>query len=231
MRRPAPPELGLSLVNAAAAAHATVRPECQVQHWQEGGHDKLCKLIKEAGGAGQYHANKKYKEAVAVAVEACADDTKGQTCFICTQALHWKTKEGLVRVCVPRDGGFRARVRAWRSRRRFWSRRPRENNLGTKALNARWERWHTCSLCEQRYHDVVRCALGWACWKTIRPAGDGPGSALSDDASWERSIRCSSPRGRVARAERPKLSMMRRLGCLRQHAGRAEPICEHLSAT
>ena len=23
-------------------------PECQVQHWEEGGHDKLCKKIKKA---------------------------------------------------------------------------------------------------------------------------------------------------------------------------------------
>ena len=56
--------------------------ECQVQHWKEGGHDQLCKSIKKAGGAEQYNANKKYTEAVSVAVEACADDTKGQTCFI-----------------------------------------------------------------------------------------------------------------------------------------------------
>ena len=66
---------------------------------------------KKAGGAEQYNANKKYAEAVAVAVEKCAEDTKGQTCYICTQALHWKTKGGpRARVCVPRDGGLRARV-------------------------------------------------------------------------------------------------------------------------
>jgi len=41
-----------------------------------------------------------------------------------------------------------------------------ENNLGLKALDARLERWYECSLCEQRYHGVVACALGWACWKT-----------------------------------------------------------------
>ena len=41
-----------------------------------------------------------------------------------------------------------------------------ENNLGAKALNARWSRWYDCSLCEQEYHGVVKCALGWACWKT-----------------------------------------------------------------
>ena len=38
--------------------------------------------------------------------------------------------------------------------------------MGVEAKNARWDRWDTCSLCEQRYHGVVKCALGWACWKT-----------------------------------------------------------------
>ena len=81
-------------------------PACQKQHWEEGGHDQLCKKIKKAGGAEQYNANKKYTEVVSVAAEACAEDTKGQTCYICTQALHSKTKEGLVRGCAcgDRDG-------------------------------------------------------------------------------------------------------------------------------
>jgi hypothetical protein len=49
-----------------------------------------------------------------------------------------------------------------------------ENNLDWGAKNPRWNRWHTCSLCEQEYHGVVRCALGWACWKTYlgRPETD-----------------------------------------------------------
>ena len=41
-----------------------------------------------------------------------------------------------------------------------------ENNLDLKVKRARWARWSTCSLCEQRYHGAVACALGWACWKT-----------------------------------------------------------------
>ena len=41
-----------------------------------------------------------------------------------------------------------------------------ENNFDDDAFNARWDRWDTCSLCAQDYHGVVRCALGWACWKT-----------------------------------------------------------------
>ena len=35
--------------------------------------DEECRSISRGGGAEQYHADKKYKEAVAVAVEACAD--------------------------------------------------------------------------------------------------------------------------------------------------------------
>ena len=41
-----------------------------------------------------------------------------------------------------------------------------ENRLDLDAYNARWRRWYICRLCEQEYHGVVRCALGWACWKT-----------------------------------------------------------------
>ena len=79
---------------------------CQKQHW-DAGHKDLCKKIKKAGGAEQYYANNKYAEAVSVAAEACAEETKGQTCYICTQALHWKTKEGLVRMCACRGtAGF-----------------------------------------------------------------------------------------------------------------------------
>ena len=82
---------------------------CRLDHWRRG-HKQICKKIHRGGNAEQYYADKKYKEAVAEAVEACADDTKGQTCYICTQPLHWKTKEGLVRGCCllytspsPRD--------------------------------------------------------------------------------------------------------------------------------
>ena len=80
--------------------------DCQKLHWKAG-HKNDCKKIKKAGGAEQYYADKKCAEAVAVAVEECADDTKGQTCYICTEALHWKTKEGLVRGCACRGtSGF-----------------------------------------------------------------------------------------------------------------------------
>jgi tetratricopeptide (TPR) repeat protein len=148
--------------------------ECQVQHWKEGGHDELCKQIKKAGGAEQYNANKKYAEAVAVAATACAEDTKGQTCYICTQALHWKTKEGLVRGCSCRGTAGFAHVSCLAEQAKILYAEAEENNLDHKVKDARWKRWYTCSLCEQRYHGVVLHALGWACWKTYvgRPETD-----------------------------------------------------------
>ena len=48
---------------------------CQMDHWRRG-HKQMCKKIHRGGNAEQYNADKKYKEAVAVAVEACADDTR-----------------------------------------------------------------------------------------------------------------------------------------------------------
>ena len=46
---------------------------CQHDHWRRG-HKQMCKKIHRGGNAEQYHADKKYKEAVAEAVEACADE-------------------------------------------------------------------------------------------------------------------------------------------------------------
>jgi hypothetical protein len=141
-------------------------PECQKKHWEEGGHETLCKRIKRAGGAEQFHANQKYTEAVVVAAEACAEDTKGQTCYICTQALHWKTKEGLVRGCSCRGTAGVAHVSCLAEQAKILCAEAEDNNLDAKVRFERFRRWDTCSLCEQDYHGVVECALGWACWKT-----------------------------------------------------------------
>ena len=148
-------------------------PECQVQHWKEGGHDTLCKKIKRGGGAEQYHADKKFTEAVTVAAEACAEDTKGQTCYICMEVVHRNTGEGLVRGCAcgDRDGVASgstgvAHVSCLVEEAKVLFAEALENNLGPKVYDERWRRWYACCLCEQRYHGAVKCALGWACWKT-----------------------------------------------------------------
>ena len=51
------------------------------QHDHRRAHEQICARIHSGGNAEQYHADEKYKEAVAEAVEECADDTNGQTCY------------------------------------------------------------------------------------------------------------------------------------------------------
>ena len=108
------------------------------------------------------------------AVEACAEDVKGQTCYICTQALHWKTKEGLVRGCSCRGTAGFAHVSCLEEQAKILVAEIEGSNLDDNVKLEKFRRWDTCSLCEQGYHGVVRCALGWACWKTYlgRPEAD-----------------------------------------------------------
>ncbi|CAH0366366.1 unnamed protein product [Pelagomonas calceolata] len=206
-------ELGLS--SGKKCGRCSTRycgPECQVQHWKEGGHDLLCKTIKKAGGAEQYNANEKYAEAVGAAAEACAEDTKGQTCYICTQALHWKTKEGLVRGCACRGTAGFAHVSCLAEQAKILCEEAEENNLGAKAKNERWNRWYTCSMCEQHYHGVVKCALGWACWKTYvgRPETDSARQMAMNVLGL--GLTAADHHEAALRVKEAELSMLRRLG-------------------
>ena len=134
--------------------------ECQKRHWKV--HKPFCPEIKRQGGAEQHYANQKYAEFVKVAVEKCANDTKGQTCYICTEAVHWKTKEGLVRGCACRGTSGFAHVSCLAEQAKILVADAEENHSD----DSQWHRWHRCGLCEQRFQGVVDCALGWACWKT-----------------------------------------------------------------
>ena len=75
----------------------------------------------------------KYSEAVAVAAEKCADDTKGQACYICTQALHSKTKEGLVRMCACHTTAGFVHVSCLAEEAKILVDEAEENNLGYDA--------------------------------------------------------------------------------------------------
>ena len=187
-------------------------PACQKTHWEEGGHDKLCKKIKRGGGAEQYCAEKSYTKAVAIAAEACVEDTKGQTCYICTEAVHRHTKEGLVRGCACHTTEGFVHVSCLAEQAKFLREEAEENNLDGTARDARRKRWYTCGLCKQQYHGVVSCAFGWACWKIYvdRPETDWArqaaigilGNGLSDAKYHEAALT-------VREAE---LSMERRVG-------------------
>ena len=137
---------------------------------------------------------------------------KGQTCYICTQALHWKTKEGLVRGCACRGTAGFAHVSCLAEQAKILVAEVEENNLGDEVLQARFLRWSECSLCKQQYHGVLRCALGWACWKTFvgRPEKDwvhasamcGLANGLSEANLHEAALS----------VEEVRLSMLRRIG-------------------
>ena len=118
----------------------------------------------DGDNAEQDRADTKYREASAAAVAKCADDTKGQTCFICMEGIHPETNEGLVRGCSCRGAAGFAHLSCL----------ARQAQVAVERADTGWARWHTCRQCEQQYHGVVRCALGWACWKTYlgRPETD-----------------------------------------------------------
>ena len=84
-------------------------------------------------------ADQHYADAVQTAVAACAEDTEGQTCFICMDGA---AEEGLVRGCACRGAAGVAHVSCLARQAQV-------------AAERTYDRWHTCGLCEQRYHGVV----------------------------------------------------------------------------
>jgi len=140
---------------------------CQTQHWKEGGHKDLCKRIKRGGGAEQYHADKKYAEACAEAVEECAEATKGQTCYICRDE---RSTEGLVRGCACHTTEGFAHLSCLVREAQVCG----EDELRQHDRVKLWAKWAECGLCHQRYHGAVALALARGMWKTYvsRPEGD-----------------------------------------------------------
>ncbi len=125
----------------------------------------MAELAAEPGQAGlptREEAEQNYNEAVGEAVEACAADTAGQRCYIC---LDGAAGEGLVRGCSCRGASGVAHVSCLARGAQAAVERDADTGMA---------RWHSCGLCKQQYHGVVRCALGWACWKTYvgRPETD-----------------------------------------------------------
>ena len=97
------------------------------------------------------------------AVEACADDTKGQKCYICLEAVHPRTGEGLVSgFCACRGGSSFAHISCVKRKAQLAMEEALENNLDGDRLQSRWEKWYSCELCGQEYHGVVYSAMGWA---------------------------------------------------------------------
>jgi len=118
----------------------------------------------------QDHAEQKYAEAAKAAVEACAEDTADQTCFICMDGAD--SGEGLVRMCACRGHSGIAHVSCLVRQAQVMVQEGLVNEEDN--LVPRLKRWWICRLYKQNYRGAAATALGWACWKTYvgRPEGD-----------------------------------------------------------
>ena len=99
----------------------------------------MAALAAEPGQAGlptREEAEQNYNEAVGEAVEACAADTAGQTCYICFG--EGDEDEGLVRMCACRDDSGFAHVSCL----------ARGAQVAIER-GATLEPWSNCGMCEQ----------------------------------------------------------------------------------
>jgi hypothetical protein len=90
----------------------------------------------------------------------------GQKCYICLEAVHARTGEGLVRGCAcgDRDGVSSpelgvAHVSCLAEQAKILRDEAEESRLGNVVLYERFKWWYECSLCEQGYHGLVMHAL------------------------------------------------------------------------
>ena len=152
---------GCPLIQAVRHTRCIIMAEL-AGHWAAGTPMAETPWLVDAAQAAQ-----KYEEAAAVAAEACAEDTAGQTCYICHG--EGDEDEGLVRGCACRGASGYAHVSCLARHAQHADERALRGAGGPGFV-----RWRTCGLCEQKYHGVVSCALGWACWKTYvgRPETD-----------------------------------------------------------
>ena len=166
---------GAELATKACARCKTLycSPHCQQEHWNTG-HKRMCKKIQRAGGAEQFHADAKFKEAADAAVASCAAEGVPQDaeCFICRSSIEGK---GIVSGCACHGGMGLAHVACLVRQGEVSVKEEEEWGTGEGI-----EKWWKCFDCGQKFHGAVKLALGWACWKTYlgRP-----------DTAW---IRCTS---------------------------------------
>ena len=139
---------------------------CQAEHWASG-HKKQCKKIQRAGGAEQFYADAKFKEAADAAVASCTAEGVPQDaeCFICRSSIAGK---GIVRGCACRGTMGLAHVACLVRQAEMEMKRMEEWNDGGGI-----RKWQKCFDCGQEFHGAVKLALGWAAWKTyFSPSGN-----------------------------------------------------------
>ena len=145
---------------------------CRRAHWRDG-HGQVCEEIARCGGAEQHHADQRYAEAAAAAIEACAESTAGHTCYIC-MADGSESGEGLVRGCACRGGNGYVHMSCLvrYAQAAVEASIARQPGVEVPFIHPHEQHWYACRLCEQQYHGAVAVALGWGGWKTYCGWGD-----------------------------------------------------------
>ena len=92
-----------------------------------------------------------------------------------------------------------------------------ENNLDGERAQSRWDQWHACSLCEQKYHGAVKCALGWACWKTYLGRLERDHSHIMAINLLGNGLAAAEHHEDAMSVQEAELSMLRRLGMAEVH--------------
>ena len=182
-------ELGLSLGKKCGRCSTRYcGPECQVQHWNEGGHDTL-QTNKKGWWRRAVQRQKKYTEAVWWR-RKCAED-EGPGVLHLHAGLALKTKAS----CAgARAAGRRVCARVVAEQAKILLRKYGEQ-FGRQGEEERWNGGTVWSV-QQDYHGVVvRARLGVL--ETSGAAGGRLGSAITQLGN---GLLRQAPRGRVVRA-------------------------------
>ena len=96
-------------------------------------------------------------------MEACAAETRGQTCYFC---LDDGESEGLVRLCACRGTAGFAHLSCLVRQAQVATGKNGEDTDSTDDSDWIHDLWRLCGMCEQEHLGVVKCGLGWACYVT-----------------------------------------------------------------
>ena len=116
---------------------ALLRRRLPEKHWERG-HDKLCRNIRKGGGAEQYNANKKYTEAVLSRRRRAPRTRRARRATSARRLCIGRRRRASCECVVPRTAGC-ARVVPGGAGEAFAE--AEENNLSSKVLNERFNRW------------------------------------------------------------------------------------------
>ena len=123
-----------------------------------------------------------------------------------------------MRMCACRGTAGFAHVSCLAEQAKLLVEEAEENNLGREVIlsDPRFGKFSKCGLCEQEHYGDVRCALGWACWKTY------VGRPESEEIRWLALVQVGIGLHDNARYAEALVAFQGFLDYLRRHGAREE---------